>query len=108
MKKWIVATMTGAMLAASVSFGAQASDQWSASGLDQQALASVFDVDNIDASGVTVLDETELSETRGALAPMLGLVMGIAALDVTLAGFYWGVYVPYYAKQGPSFNYNLP
>ena len=108
MKKWIISTMTGAMLASSVSFTAQASDQWSTSGFDQQAIASVFDLDNIDANGVTVLDETELSETRGAFAPILGLVMGIAGLDVTLAGFYWGVYVPYYAKQGPSFTYNHP
>ena len=108
MKKWIVTTLTGATLASVVSFGAQASNQLSLSGLDQQTIASVFDVDHIDGTGITVLDETALSETRGAFAPMLGLVMGVAGLDVTLAGFYWGVYVPYYAKQGPSFSYSQP
>tara|TARA_B110000503_G_scaffold127151_1_gene196547 strand:- start:83 stop:409 length:327 start_codon:yes stop_codon:yes gene_type:complete len=108
MKKWIVATMACAMLTLNVSVSAQAADQWSASQLDQEMLSSVFNIDTLDSRGVTILDETQLGETRGKLAPMLGFVMGVAALDLTLAGFYWGVYVPYYAKMSPSFSYQIP
>ena len=28
-------------------------------------------------------------------------VLGIAAVDLALMGFYWGVYVPSYASQDP-------
>ncbi len=108
MKKWMCTTITGAILTAMISASVNATDQWSSSRLEPQALASIFDIDTFDSRGVTVLDETALNDTRGTFAPMLGLVMGIAALDATLAGFYWGVYVPYYAKMGPSFNPAIP
>lgn len=51
------------------------------------------------------LDPVQLETLRGGLAP-LGVALGIAGLDMALMGFYWGVYVPYYAPQGPS--YDLP
>ena len=51
------------------------------------------------------LDPVQLETLRGGLAP-LGVALGIAGLDMALMGFYWGVYVPYYAPQEPS--YDLP
>ena len=51
------------------------------------------------------LDPVQLETLRGGFAP-LGVALGIAGLDMALMGFYWGVYVPYYAPQEPS--YDLP
>jgi len=51
------------------------------------------------------LDPVQLETLRGGFAP-LGVALGIAGLDMALMGFYWGVYVPYYAPQEP--NYDLP
>lgn len=49
------------------------------------------------------LDPVELETTRGGMVP-LAIALGIASIDLALAGFYWGVYVPYYAPQDPSFD----
>ena len=49
------------------------------------------------------LDPVQLETLRGGLAP-LGVALGIAGLDMALMGFYWGVYVPYYAPQEPSYD----
>jgi hypothetical protein len=51
------------------------------------------------------LDVVQMETLRGGLAP-LGIALGIAGLDLALMGFYWGVYVPYYAPQEPA--YDLP
>ena len=51
------------------------------------------------------LDVVQMESLRGGLAP-LGIALGIAGLDLALMGFYWGVYVPYYAPQEPT--YDLP
>ncbi len=53
------------------------------------------------------LDPITMESQRGGLAP-LALALGIASFDLTLMGVYWGIYVPYYAPKGPSFNTNLP
>jgi hypothetical protein len=50
------------------------------------------------STAVSFLEATQL---RGRLLP---LVLGIATFDLTLATFYWGVYVPYYAEKEPSFD----
>jgi hypothetical protein len=46
----------------------------------------------------------QLETLRGGFAP-LGVALGIAGLDMALMGFYWGVYVPYYAEQEPNYNF---
>jgi hypothetical protein len=48
----------------------------------------------------TAVSFLEASQLRGRLLP---LVLGIVTLDLALATFYWGVYVPYYADQEPAF-----
>ena len=45
----------------------------------------------------------EASQLRGRVLPF---IVGVATLDLALAGFYWGVYVPHYAEPRPA--YNLP
>ena len=53
------------------------------------------------------LDAITMESQRGGLAP-LALALGIASFDLALMGVYWGISLPYYAPQGPSFNKNLP
>lgn len=53
------------------------------------------------------LDAITMERQRGGLAPLV-LALGIASFDLALMGVYWGIYLPYYAPQGPSFNKNLP
>ena len=45
----------------------------------------------------------EAAQLRGRLLP---LVLGIATLDLALATFYWGVYVPYYADKEPAYDHD--
>ena len=42
----------------------------------------------------------EASQLRGRVLPF---VIGVAAIDIALASFYWGVYVPHYAETAPAF-----
>jgi len=50
---------------------------------------------------LAVMGDAEMASTRGRFAPLMGVVLGIAATDLALMGFYWGVYVPRYAEQDP-------
>lgn len=43
----------------------------------------------------------EASQLRGRVLPF---VIGVAAIDIALASFYWGVYVPNYAEAAPAFE----
>ena len=52
------------------------------------------------------LDPIVENTTRAGFAP-LAIALGIASIDLALMGFYYGVYVPYYSPQEPSFNYNI-
>ena len=38
----------------------------------------------------------EAAQLRGKVLPFIG---GVVTVDLALASFYWGVYVPYYAEQ---------
>lgn len=44
---------------------------------------------------LVALDDAAMAETRGELIP---LIASIAAVDLALATFFWGVYVPMYAQ----------
>ena len=46
------------------------------------------------------LSFVEASQLRG---PVLPFVIGVAAIDIALASFYWGVYVPHYAETSPAY-----
>lgn len=41
----------------------------------------------------------EARQTRGKVLPV---VLGVAAVDIVLATYFWGVYVPFYAEKEPA------
>ena len=41
----------------------------------------------------------EAMQTRGKVLPV---VLGVAAVDIALATYVWGVYVPFYAEKEPA------
>ena len=41
----------------------------------------------------------EAAQVRGKVLPY---VLGIAAVDIALASFFWGIYVPFYADKEPA------
>ena len=41
----------------------------------------------------------EAMQTRGKVLPV---VLGVAAVDIALATYFWGVYVPFYAAKEPA------
>ena len=53
------------------------------------------------------LDAVAMESTRGGIGP-LAIALGVAGIDIALMGFFWGVYVPYYAPQGPSYYTEAP
>ena len=64
-------------------------------GAEQAQLIAAFGHDVTATSDVAVLEEDVLQETDGRLAP-LALALAITGVDLALAGFFWGVYVPHY------------
>lgn len=58
-------------------------------------LAAAFGQEITTISDVAVLDDDVLQETDGRLAP-LALALAITGVDLALAGFFWGVYMPSY------------
>jgi len=49
------------------------------------------------SSTVEILDEQAMSDTQGELLPW---IIGVAALDLSLATFFWSAYVPTMAATG--------
>lgn len=41
----------------------------------------------------------EAKQTRGKVLPV---VLGVSAVDIALATYFWGVYVPFYAEKEPA------
>lgn len=74
-------------------------------GESSSALASYFS--ELPAGSVELLDPVQMEETRGEIWPLIGAVVTI---DLALATFFWGTYVP--SVTGNSWSgrglYNLP
>jgi len=64
-------------------------------GAEHAQLVAAFGHDVSMTADVAVLDEQVLQETDGRMAP-LALALAITGVDLALAGFFWGVYVPHY------------
>ena len=64
-------------------------------GAEQAQLIAAFGHDISATSDIAVLEEDVLQETDGRMAP-LALALAITGVDLALAGFFWGVYVPHY------------
>lgn len=78
-----LAVAMGQPLGAAAAPGAAGSDWLAASFADSAALEQAHP-----------LDEAAMADSRGQMAPLIGVVAGIAGLDLALMGFYWGYYVP--------------
>ena len=90
------------LLAAVVAQPAMAGVETSGSGSD--AVAAAFGGSDEMPTSLVVMGDAEMASTRGRFAPLMGVVLGIAAVDIALMGFYWGVYVPRYAQQDSSYQ----
>jgi len=66
-----------------------------------EAITAAFGGGDEMPTTLAVMGDAEMASTRGRFAPLMGVVLGIAATDLALMGFYWGVYVPRYAAQEP-------
>ena len=62
---------------------------------------------NIYELPINELDPIAMESTRGGLGP-LAIALGIAGVDLALMGFFWGVYVPYYAPSEPGYYTEAP
>ena len=98
MKKWIFISGCCAVLATPVS---QASTPMAAAPL-------AFETSQLRIAQSPLRDEQsrtvsllEAAQVRGRVLPF---VIGVAAIDLALASFYWGVYVPHYATYAPAFK----
>ena len=96
MRGTVLTTTVISLLFASVTALGASRDEYQSEGFEQVKQPQ---------NQLLALDPVQLETLRGGLAP-LGVALGIAGLDMALMGFYWGVYVPYYAPQEPS--YDLP
>ena len=56
---------------------------------------------------INELDPIAMESTRGGLGP-LAIALGIAGVDLALMGFFWGVYIPYYAPFEPGYYTEAP
>jgi len=68
---------------------------------EPRAFPNIFDLP------INELDPIAMESTRGGLAP-LAIALGIAGVDLALMGFFWGVYVPYYAPYDPGYYSEAP
>lgn len=71
---------------------------------DSRAFAPAHDATLLEASfggdtvnQLVVLDDSEMRETQGELWPF---IFGVATLDLALATFFWGAYVPTVSGTG--------
>ena len=99
MKKWTL--LTGA-LALSLSQTALSAGTLASVGVRRSVPASL----SLPVGQTPLQDEQtrsvsviEAMQTRGKVLPV---VLGVAAVDIALATYFWGVYVPFYAEKEPA------
>ncbi|MDP5053647.1 MAG: hypothetical protein NWP69_07655, partial [Congregibacter sp.] len=63
--------------------------------VEASLLAGVFNSPPV--AGIYALDEQSMSSTQGDLWPW---IIGVATLDLTLASFFWGHYIPITSAAG--------
>ena len=70
---------------------------------ERDLLANAFD--GIGPPTTVLLDDQTMRDTRGELWPF---VFGVVGLDLALAGYFWGVYVPAVGGSGNCTTCNTP
>ena len=102
MRKWIFATgLIGALVLQGTAITAAAATDTASLRQGSGVAALHWSQSPFPDARSTAVSFLEATQVRGRLLP---LVLGIATFDLTLATFYWGVYVPYYADHEPSFD----
>ena len=97
MKKWTL--LTGALALSlsqtTLSAGALASSESGALPASLSLHVGQTPLRDEQTRSVSVI---EAMQTRGKVLPV---VLGVAAVDIALATYFWGVYVPFYAEKEP-------
>lgn len=98
MKKWTL--LTGALALSlsqtALSAGALASSESGALPASLSLHVGQTPLQDEQTRSVSVI---EAMQTRGKVLPV---VLGVAAVDIALAAYFWGVYVPFYAEKEPA------
>ena len=98
MKKWTL--LTGALALSlsqtALSAGALASSESGALPASLSLHVGQTPLQDEQTRSVSVI---EAMQTRGKVLPV---VLGVAAVDIALASYFWGVYVPFYAEKEPA------
>jgi len=98
MKKWTL--LTGALALSlsqtALSAGALASSESGALPASLSLHVGQTPLQDEQTRSVSVI---EAMQTRGKVLPV---VLGVAAVDIALATYFWGVYVPFYAEKEPA------
>ena len=98
MKKWTL--LTGALALSlsqtALSAGALASSESGALPASFSLHVGQTPLQDEQTRSVSVI---EAMQTRGKVLPV---VLGVAAVDIALATYFWGVYVPFYAEKEPA------
>ena len=98
MKKWTLLTGALALLLSqtALSAGTLASSQSGALPASLSLHVGQTPLQDEQTRSVSVI---EAMQTRGKVLPV---VLGVAAVDIALATYFWGVYVPFYAEKEPA------
>ena len=98
MKKWTL--LTGALALSlsqtALSAGALASSESGALPASLSLHVGQTPLQDEQTRSVSVI---EAMQTRGKVLPV---VLGVAAVDIALATYFWGVYVPFCAEKEPA------
>ena len=98
MKKWTLLTGALALLLSqtALSAGTLASSESGALPASLSLHVGQTPLQDEQTRSVSVI---EAMQTRGKVLPV---VLGVAAVDIALATYFWGVYVPFYAEKEPA------
>ena len=98
MKKWtlLTAALALSLSQTALSAGALASSESGALPASLSLHVGQTPLQDEQTRSVSVI---EAMQTRGKVLPV---VLGVAAVDIALATYFWGVYVPFYAEKEPA------
>ena len=96
MNKWICIAGGLAMSCSQLSYAASAAYP---AQVNAEVLALQVGQTPIQDEHARMVSAMEAAQVRGKVLPY---VLGMAAVDIALASFFWGIYVPFYADKEPA------
>ena len=91
LKTKCVALLTALAVTGSLAAGASA-ENFAPTDAEYLALAATFEGGL--PGEASLLDKRAMEQTHGQLWPLVGGIAAIVGVDLALAGYFWGVYVP--------------